>query len=134
MTARDERIHALRAQGLTVRQIAAAVGLSHARVVQVLGRERRTLDEIEAGLRGELAELIAERERNRRRIAALRIALRARARGGFESEAMILDSDFADALVDRERINISLARIRRALARIESEREVAAIDRMLGLA
>ncbi len=49
MTARDERIHALRAQGLTVRQIAAEVGLSHARVVQVLGRERRTLDELEAG-------------------------------------------------------------------------------------
>ncbi len=63
MTARDERIHALRAQGLTVRQIAAEVGLSHARVVQVLGRERRTLDELEAGLRGELADLIAERER-----------------------------------------------------------------------
>ncbi len=94
MTARDERIHALRAQGLTVRQIAAAVGLSHARVVQVLGRERRTLDEIEAGLRGELADLIAERERITTRIAA----------------------------------------VRRALARIESEREVAAIDRMLGLA
>ncbi len=94
MTARDERIHALRAQGLTVRQIAAAVGLSHARVVQVLGRERRSLDEIEAGLRGELADLIAERERITTRIAA----------------------------------------VRRALARIESEREVAAIDRMLGLA
>ncbi len=94
MTARDERIHALRAQGLTVRQIAAEVGLSHARVVQVLGRERRTLDELEAGLRGELADLIAERERITTRIAA----------------------------------------VRRALARIESEREVAAIDRMLGLA
>lgn len=94
MTARDERIHALRAQGLTTRQIAAEVGLTHARVVQILGRERRTLAEVEAGLRGELADLIAERERITTRIAA----------------------------------------VRRALARIESEREVAQIDRMLGLA
>lgn len=92
--ARDDRIRALRAQGLTTRQIAAEVGLTHARVVQILGRERRRLDDVESGLRAELADLIAERERIARRIAA----------------------------------------VRRALERIESEREVVQIDRMLGLA
>lgn len=75
MMARDDRIRALRAQGRSTRQIAAEVGLSHARVVQILGAERRRIEDVEVALRDELAGLIAERERIARRIVAVRRAL-----------------------------------------------------------
>lgn len=72
---RDRRIRKLRAEGWSTRRIGAEVGLSGARVIQILAAPADLVADREAALAAELDELLRHAEANRRRIRTIRRTL-----------------------------------------------------------